>query len=171
VPLLFMGEEWGAATPFCYFTDHQDPALGRAVTEGRRREVVQTGWDPEGIPDPQDEQTFNMSKLNWAELDEPLHRELFEWHKELIRLRSAEPALHDGRRDLVEVRFDDAARWLVMERGAITAVCNFSDQLASIPLDGERCASVELTSMEPPEVGGGTARLGPESVTIFSASA
>ena len=53
VPMLFMGEEWAASTPFQYFTDHQDPALGQAVTEGRRHEFAAFGWDPDGVPDPQ----------------------------------------------------------------------------------------------------------------------
>jgi maltooligosyltrehalose trehalohydrolase len=169
VPMLFQGEEWGATTPFCYFTDHQDPALARAVTEGRRREFASFGWAPEGIPDPQDPETFQMSKLNWAELREPLHQELFEWHKELIRLRRSTPALHDGRRDLVAVDFDEEKRWLVMERGPITVACNFSDQLATIPLDAPRSANVLLNSVEPPELSADAVTLGPESVTIFSA--
>ena len=67
VPMLFQGEEWAASTPFQYFTDHDDPELGRAVTEGRRREFAAFGWDPEGVPDPQDPRTFERSKLRWAE--------------------------------------------------------------------------------------------------------
>ena len=45
VPLLFQGEEWGATTPFQYFTDHQDPELGRKVSEGRRRDLSALGRD------------------------------------------------------------------------------------------------------------------------------
>ncbi|HZA41811.1 MAG TPA: malto-oligosyltrehalose trehalohydrolase [Actinomycetota bacterium] len=169
VPLLFQGEEWGASTPFCYFTDHSDPQLAHAVSEGRRREFASFGWDPAAVPDPQDPETFNMSKLNWNELDEPLHAELLEWHKQLIRLRRAEPALHDGRRDLVNVRFDEAERWLALERGPITVACNFSDRLVSVPMHAGRAAQVLLTSVEPPEARAGSVDLGPESVTIFSA--
>jgi maltooligosyltrehalose trehalohydrolase len=54
VPMLFQGEEWAASTPWLYFTDHQDPDLGRAVSEGRRREFAAFGWKPDDIPDPQD---------------------------------------------------------------------------------------------------------------------
>ena len=59
----------GASTPFQYFTDHRDPALGRAVTDGRRREFAAFGWEPDDVPDPQDRATFDRSKLDWAELD------------------------------------------------------------------------------------------------------
>jgi maltooligosyltrehalose trehalohydrolase len=64
VPMLFQGEEWGAATPFQYFTDHDDPELARAVREGRRQEFVAFGWDPEPIPDPQTPAPFERSKLD-----------------------------------------------------------------------------------------------------------
>ena len=67
VPMLFQGEEWGASTPFLYFTDHQDPELGQAVREGRRREYP-VGEGAE-VPDPQDPTTFLRSKLDWSELE------------------------------------------------------------------------------------------------------
>jgi maltooligosyltrehalose trehalohydrolase len=57
VPLLFQGEEWGASTPFQYFTDHEDPELGRAVSEGRRSEFSAFAWSAEEVPDPQDPAT------------------------------------------------------------------------------------------------------------------
>jgi maltooligosyltrehalose trehalohydrolase len=57
VPLLFQGEEWGASTPFQYFTDHEDPKLGRAVSEGRRSEFSAFAWSAEEVPDPQDPAT------------------------------------------------------------------------------------------------------------------
>ncbi|MGZ3678250.1 MAG: malto-oligosyltrehalose trehalohydrolase, partial [Ktedonobacterales bacterium] len=53
VPMLFQGEEWGATTPFQYFTDHQDANLARAVSEGRRNEFAAFGWNPDDVPDPQ----------------------------------------------------------------------------------------------------------------------
>ena len=74
VPLLFQGEEWGAATPFLYFTDHSDPGLGRIVSEGRRHEFSSFGWDPRDVPDPQDPATFERSRLDWAELGKESRR-------------------------------------------------------------------------------------------------
>jgi maltooligosyltrehalose trehalohydrolase len=87
VPLLFMGEEWGASTPFQYFTDHDDPELARAVSAGRRREFEAFGWAPSDVPDPQDPATFERSKLRWEEIAEPPHRDLLDWYREFIRLR------------------------------------------------------------------------------------
>ena len=87
VALIFQGEEWAASTPFLFFTDHADPALGRAVAEGRRREFASFGWDPGLVPDPQDPSTFQRSRLAWEEIDEPLHREMLAWYRELIAVR------------------------------------------------------------------------------------
>ena len=56
--MLFQGEEWGASTPFQYFTDHPEPDLAKAVREGRRKEFAAFGWKPEDIPDPQAPETF-----------------------------------------------------------------------------------------------------------------
>jgi maltooligosyltrehalose trehalohydrolase len=169
VPMLWQGEEWGATAPFCYFTDHDDPVLGKAVSESRARDFAVFGWDPDDIPDPQAPETFELSRLDWTELSEPLHRELLEWHKSLIALRRATLELHDGRRDLVRTTHDEDARWLLVERGPITVAANFSDKLAVVPLPPSRTASIALTSVEPPSVTGDEVGLGPESVTIFRA--
>ena len=65
VPLLFQGEEWGATTPFLYFTDHEDRQLGERIAAGRRQEFARFGWQSE-VPDPQDAATFARSRLNWG---------------------------------------------------------------------------------------------------------
>jgi maltooligosyltrehalose trehalohydrolase len=121
VPLLFAGEEWGASTPFIYFTDHQDPDLGRAVSEGRRQEFASFGWDPEAVPDPQDAQSFERSRLDWSELARPTHAEILDWHRRLMALR---PHLSGPAR----VRFDEAAGWLVLERGTVTVAANLAKE-------------------------------------------
>lgn len=167
VPMLFQGEEWGATTPFLYFTDHADPELGRAVREGRRREFAGFGWAPEDIPDPQDPATFERSKLDWSELDDPTHADLLEWHRDLIRLRRALPALSNGRMDEVKTRYDEAAGWLVVERGNVTIACNFSEQSMSIPLDESRTAELLLTSAKDPIRQDDFVGLPPSSVTIW----
>jgi maltooligosyltrehalose trehalohydrolase len=87
VPMLFMGEEWGASTPFRYFTDHADPALARAVSEGRRSEFREFGWNPADVPDPQDPATFEASKLQWDEVERDEHAALLEWYRALIARR------------------------------------------------------------------------------------
>jgi maltooligosyltrehalose trehalohydrolase len=134
VPMLFMGEEWGASTPFLYFTDHDDPHLVNAVREGRRQEFAAFGWPGQDIPDPQAPETFARSKLDWSELGRAPHTEVQQWYRQLIQLRRREPALADGRLDQVETTFDETARWLAVRRGPITIACNFSDAERTIPL-------------------------------------
>ena len=165
--MLFQGEEWGATSPFCYFTDHE-PGLGDAIAKGRRREVVAFGWEPDDVPDPQSRETFEMSKLDWSEIDKPLHSHLLEWHRELIALRRSTRALNDGRLDAVHTDYDPADRWLTVQRGPITIVANFSDRIATVPLGADRSGALLLTSAEPPDVAADHVALGPESVSIFT---
>ena len=131
VPMLFQGEEWGAQTPFLYFTDHQDPNLGRAVTEGRTREFASFRWAGE-VPDPQAAETFERSKLDWAELARAPHTEILDWHRRLIALRAAR-SLPLGRAK-PKIRFDEKARWLRYEHAGLTALFNFGDGPRRIPL-------------------------------------
>ncbi|AGA32792.1 Malto-oligosyltrehalose trehalohydrolase [Thioalkalivibrio nitratireducens DSM 14787] len=126
VPMLFQGEEWGATTPFLYFTDHSDPELGAAVRDGRRKEFAAFGWDPEGIPDPQARETFERSRLDWDERSRAPHAELLEWHRRLIALRRGHPAFADDRLEPIRVHFDDGRRWLVMLRPGIVVACNLA---------------------------------------------
>ena len=168
VPMLFMGEEWGASTPFLYFTDH-DAELGRAVSEGRRREFEAFGWRPEDVPDPQDEATFERSRLDWSEVQRGPYTEMLNWHRTLIALRGSTPDLLDDDLAAVSVRHDEGARWLVLERGAITVACNLGPKPAEVPLPSSRRASVLLTSTHEPGAEGDAIRLPAESVTIYSA--
>jgi maltooligosyltrehalose trehalohydrolase len=163
--MLFMGEEWGASSPFLYFTAHADPGLGRAVSEGRRREFAAFGWKPEDVPDPQAEESFERSKLRWDELDDQPHADLLEWHRQLLRLRASTPELTDGRMDRVQTRYDENDRWLVVERGSITVAANFSDAPVRIPItDGPSpelllsCGKADVNEH---------LTLGPESAAIF----
>jgi maltooligosyltrehalose trehalohydrolase len=96
-PLLFMGQEWAASSPFLFFTDHHEE-LGRAVTDGRRSEF--SAWseyaDPklwERIPDPQALSTFTASRLRWEEREREPHASMLRLTGELLRLRRTEPAL------------------------------------------------------------------------------
>ena len=165
-PMFFMGEEWGASTPFLYFTSHKDPALGRAVSQGRRREFEAFGWDPKDVPDPQAPETFERSKLVWDEIDDQPHADLLDWHKRLLRLRAATPALTDGRLDLVGVTYSDDERWLVMERGPITVAANFSSSPVRLSVPAERTTELLLSSGKV-EVEADELELGAESVAIF----
>ncbi|MBA3268568.1 MAG: malto-oligosyltrehalose trehalohydrolase [Acidimicrobiia bacterium] len=152
VPMLFQGEEWGASTPFQYFTDHGDEELGRAVSEGRRREFSAFGWDPADVPDPQDEQTFLRSKLDWDEPGRSPHAELLAWHRDLIRLRHDVPALAGGVEGVsgVDVRWDEDARWLVVERGPVSGVCNLGEAEQAVPLGEGQGPSGPLSGRQGP---------------------
>jgi maltooligosyltrehalose trehalohydrolase len=130
VPMLFQGEEWGARTPFLYFTDHQDAELGRLVTEGRTREFQSFKWQGE-IPNPQDERTFLRSKLDWSELSAPPHAELLEWHRQLIHLRRALAPC--APRAKPQVKFDASCDWLTYVHGTLMARFNFSQQAQKVP--------------------------------------
>ena len=95
-PLIFMGQEWAATAPFQYFTDHHE-ALGRLVREGRRNEFRDfPGFQgrSEDIPDPQAEQTFAASRLDWEERDRPPHAGVLELYRTLLRLRRSERLFH-----------------------------------------------------------------------------
>ena len=135
-PMLWMGEEWGARTPWQFFTDHEDPELAAAVRDGRRAEFGSHGWGPDEVPDPQARSTFERSKLDWAELDKDTAVSLLEWHRRLIALRQARPELSDGRIDRVECSYDEDARWFVMRRGDVAVVCNLAPERQQIPLPG-----------------------------------
>ncbi len=92
LPLVFMGEEWGADTPFYYFVDHSDAELREAVRRGRAEEFAHLGA-AESAPDPSSEQAFTQSKLRWQELQLPEHNKLWACYRELLRLRKQLPAL------------------------------------------------------------------------------
>jgi maltooligosyltrehalose trehalohydrolase len=91
-PLLFMGQEWAASTPFRYFTSH-GAELGKLVTEGRRREFADFSlFLHTSIPDPQSFETFALSRLKWEELTEERHAGMLRLYKSLIHLRRLEAA-------------------------------------------------------------------------------
>jgi maltooligosyltrehalose trehalohydrolase len=165
VPLLFQGEEWAASTPFQYFTSHEDAALGKAVSEGRRREFAAFGWQPEGVPDPQANETFKRSRLDWAELEELGHADMLAWYRDLIALRRATPDLRDPALRNVRVDYDEAARWLAMTRGAFTLAFNLADEAHIIPVPPSR--AVVLASDADVTLRGGNVRLPPNSVAIL----
>ena len=163
-PMLWMGEEWGARTPWQFFSDHEGE-LGEAVRNGRRAEFASHGWNTEDVPDPQAEQTFLDSKLDWSEPQSAGHAELLEWTRSLIALRRSRLELSDGRRDRVEVTCDEQDRWLVVRRGRTAVVCNLSGTSAQVPVPGD-APSVLLASRPPEKTGAGSLVLAGESVVV-----
>src|SRR5262249_15529946 len=91
-PLLFMGQEWAAPSPFQFFTDHE-PELGRRITDGRRQEFSDFSNFGDAaalsaIPDPQDVMTFEASRLKWEETSIPPHSGVLQLYRTLLALRS-----------------------------------------------------------------------------------
>jgi maltooligosyltrehalose trehalohydrolase len=131
-PMLFMGEEWGARTPWQFFTSHSEPELAAAVATGRRREFAEHGWAEADVPDPQDPATFARSQLDWTELDQPEHREMLDFYRRLIALRKSRPDLSDPRLDRVDVRYGD--QYVVVRRGSCTVAANLAAKPQRITL-------------------------------------
>jgi maltooligosyltrehalose trehalohydrolase len=131
IPMLFMGDEYGETAPFQYFISHSDPDLIAAVRRGRKEEFAAFRWQGEP-PDAQDEKTFWNSKLDHRLKDNPSHRTLLAFHKELIGLRKNLPALRRLSKDKMDVVSVEEQRVLVVRRwhgdSEALAVFNFCDQ-------------------------------------------
>jgi maltooligosyltrehalose trehalohydrolase len=134
IPLIFQGEEFAASTPFLYFAGHNDPELARAVSAGRRREFAAFGFTTQQIPDPEARETFNQSKLKWDELSDTHHTEMRDWYRSLIHLRRASVALNDGDLSHTSVRYDEAQRWIAIDRGGIQILCNLGNEAVTFNL-------------------------------------
>ncbi len=132
-PMLFMGEEWAAGTPWQFFTSHPEPELAAAVATGRREEFAAHGWPAGDVPDPQDPATFTRSKLDWTELGKPEHAEMLRFYRKLIALRRKVPALTDPRLDQVDVSY--GTDWLSFHRGRYRVVANLAAERRTIGLD------------------------------------
>jgi maltooligosyltrehalose trehalohydrolase len=135
--MLFMGEEWGASTPFQFFSSHPEPELARATAEGRKAEFAGHGWDADQIPDPQDPQTFERSKLNWAEVGSGSHARLLALYRDLIALRRTEADLDDPWLEHLVVDYDEHQRWIMMRRGRLVIACNLGVEPVTAPVTGE----------------------------------
>ncbi|MET7854589.1 malto-oligosyltrehalose trehalohydrolase [Streptomyces avermitilis] len=169
-PMLFMGEEWAAGTPWQFFTDHTDPELAQAVRRGRRREFAAHGWAEEDVPDPQDPATRDRSCLDWSEPESGVHARVLAWYRGLISLRHREADLSDPDLTDVKVAYDEEARWIAFRRGDVRVAVNLSKEPARIPL-GLAHARV-LAAWEPVETPGADGLLelpGESSVVLTQA--
>ncbi len=164
-PMLFMGEEWGARTPWQFFSDHE-AELGEAVSQGRRAEFGSHGWATEDIPDPQERSSFEASKLDWSELDGEREQALLAWTRDLLALRRSRLDLSDGRRDRVEVTYDEQARWLVVRRGRVAVACNLRQERQTVPVPGTPVAAL-LASETGFVYGDGKVETDGESVVVL----
>jgi len=129
---LFMGDEYGETAPFQYFVSHSDEQLVDAVRQGRKEEFSAFQWKGEP-PDPQDENTFNRSKLNRSLKNDARHRALLDFHKELIHLRRSIPALHCLSKEKMDVISLEDERVLAVRRwngdNEVLTIFNFNDHV------------------------------------------
>ena len=184
-PMIFMGQEWAASTPFQFFTDH-NAELGRLVTEGRRREF--SGFsafrDPATratIPDPQAAETFQASKLDWSEISSPAESGVLDLYSECLRLRLARSAFRPNREgDWRVAAFEGgvgAVRYLGTDGDYLLLISLAGDatlDLASEPFTsplGGQHWTVLLTSDEPRFGGNGAAILDRARCIFGSAAA
>ncbi|WP_327352573.1 malto-oligosyltrehalose trehalohydrolase [Streptomyces sp. NBC_01304] len=167
-PMLFMGEEWAAGTPWQFFTDHTDPELAEAVRRGRRREFAAHGWAEEDIPDPQDHGTRERSCLDWSEPETGHHARVLAWYRELIALRRGQPDLIDPDLAAVRVAFDEEARWLAFRRGDLRVAVNLAKEPAEIPLQGGAARILAAWDTVEPPGADGVLGLPPESCVVLS---
>jgi maltooligosyltrehalose trehalohydrolase len=135
-PMLFMGEEWAASTPWQFFTSHPEPELGEATARGRRAEFARMGWDESIVPDPQDPETFHRSKLRWDEKDAGVHARILGLYRRLIALRRLRGEFADPDFRAVEAAADEERRWFRLRRGRSEIVVNFAPEAVSLPLAG-----------------------------------
>lgn len=157
-PLAFQGQEWGASTPFLYFTDH-DRQLGELVSNGRREELGKFAAfaDPavrDRIPDPQAPSTFLRSKLDWDERSHGEHARMLALHTQLLRLRREDPVLSRAGRESMTAEAQGpllvVKRWT--ETAARALVANLGSEPASSPIYGPvllASHAVELPALPP----------------------
>ncbi len=146
-PLLFMGEEWAASSPFLYFTDHEEP-LGRAVSAGRRSEFAHFAafrdTDARTIPDPQLLSTFEHSKLNWLERSHIEHSDTLDLYRAALALRGRDPVLREPTELTVRVSGTLLFAKRKNRNGERLLVLNIGDAQALSELEGRGALDVEL---------------------------
>jgi maltooligosyltrehalose trehalohydrolase len=180
-PLLFMGEEWAATTPWQFFTSYDNPELAEAVRNGRRAEFAGHGWRADEVPDPQDPATRDRSVLDWSEpgrvdtgasggaLD---HAAMLHWYRNLIALRRAAPELQDD--DLRRVRVEVGETSVVVQRGPLSVLVNLGPEEAVLAAPSGSVAELGWGDIGWQDAGDsvpgardGSFRVGPDSVAVL----
>jgi maltooligosyltrehalose trehalohydrolase len=170
-PMLFMGEEYGATTPWQFFTSHPEPELAEATRKGRIEEFARMGWDPALVPDPQDPATRERSILDWAQAETHDGARLLALYRRLIAVRAELPGLWQGRLDETDVASSGgpagaggSPRWIVWRRPGAMVVVGFGPGPVAVPLPAGvsgrvAVATVDGCSVEATHDGGEAVRL------------
>lgn len=142
-PMLFMGEEWGASTPFAFFVDHENEELNQATREGRMREFARAGWDPKEVPKPAAEETFRNSVLRWTERTEHPHAEVLRGYTDLLEFRRTHR--------LAEAELLDVRWWADGEEPVSEALAGVNPTVAPVDAGDELAHGrwIELTYQAP----------------------
>ncbi|MDO5617348.1 malto-oligosyltrehalose trehalohydrolase [Kocuria sp.] len=177
-PMLFMGEEWGASTPWPFFTSHPEPELAEAVRKGRIGEFARMGWKESEIADPQDPATFTSAILQRSERDDDAHARVHTAYRELIALRRSTPELTEQDFRSIRAVADESTKTLVLYRGelarlthgvsregvsGVAVVFNFSDAEAEVsvevPVEAETLWTSGQAELSSGELGGAVVTL------------
>jgi maltooligosyltrehalose trehalohydrolase len=181
LPLLFMGEEYSETNPFLYFVSHSDHSLIESVRKGRKAEFAAFHNDGEA-PDPQAEETFNQSKLQWSLVHDGSHQTILSFYKELIALRRKHPALRHLNRKELDISFDENAKTIQLHRWYrdqhVLCLMNFSTEGQTIDVATDQSWLKVLDSADPQWEGPGASygllernspvNLQPESIAIYT---
>ena len=163
-PMLFMGEEYAASTPWQYFTDHAEDWLAQAIREGREREFAEHGWSGD-VPDPQDRGTVAASTLRWEEVHRGEHAAMLDWYRTLLRLRRETPALRETPLGEAEVWREPAGggELLTVARGEVRVLALLREGTTTVdlPEHAEVLARFGEVSVEQDRL-----VLGPDSVAV-----
>lgn len=163
-PMLFMGEEWAAGTPWQFFCDHAEPELAEAISAGRAAEFAGHGWSGQ-VPDPQDPATVTASRLDWSELSKPEHAAVLDWYRTLLRLRRELPDLREAALGAGQVSYEAASGLVLVDRGAVRVVANLGAEPVQVDLPGAGTPQT-LARWGQVELSGHRAVLAPETVVI-----
>jgi maltooligosyltrehalose trehalohydrolase len=167
-PMIFMGEEWAASTPWQFFTDFDEPELAEAVRNGRREEFATHDWDADEVPDPQDAATRAASVLDWSELSAGDHARLLAWYRALIDLRRRTPDLQADDLTQVHAAYDEERRWFRLTRGQHVVAVNFGAEPVDVPVSATTLNAV--LAWEPVELAESSVRLSGHSAVVLAAS-
>jgi maltooligosyltrehalose trehalohydrolase len=139
IPMLFMGEEYGERNPFNYFVSHLDPELNRLVREGRKKEFIEFYADASGAENPDAVETYEASKLSWNIENDREKRAMFEFYRDLIRLRKNHPVLKIPDKDNFLIsedgNFFTIERWQGATR--LIACLNFVNQSMKLKIPAD----------------------------------